>query len=212
MGIKPSKHFEHYFTAKPKAKPEYMLIRDFLRGRSFQFLTASGVFSKKRIDLGTKLLIESMVLPDEGLVLDIGCGYGAVGIVAASLKPNVRVIMTDINERAVWLAKRNIQLNGIFNAEVRRGDLYNPVRELTFNCILSNPPVSAGLSVVKEIVTSAPQHMAEGAVFQMVVRSKVYGERLKQFFTENFGNVEVLARGSGYRVLISRKYNKAWSR
>lgn len=211
MGAKPPNDFEHYFAAKPKVKPECMLIRAFLRGKSFKFLTASGVFSKKRIDLGTKLLIESMVLPDEGLILDIGCGYGAVGIVAASLKPKVKVIMTDINERAIWLTKRNIRLNRILNAEVRRGNLYNPVSELTFNCILSNPPVSAGLSVVKEIVANAPQHMAKDATLQMVVKSKVGGERLKQVFTEAFGNVEILARGSGYRVLMSKKHDKAES-
>ena len=81
--------------------------------------------------------------------MDIGCGYGAVGIVAASLNPKLNVVMTDVNVRAVRLAKKNIELNKIANAEVRYGHLYEPVEGLVFNCVLSNPPVSAGMDTVK---------------------------------------------------------------
>jgi len=91
---------EHYFTPKPKSKPKFGIIQTRLRGIPFKFLTASGVFSKKRVDLGTKLLIEAMVLPESGHVLDMGCGYGAVGIAAAKLNPNLHGVMVDINERA----------------------------------------------------------------------------------------------------------------
>ncbi len=196
----------HYFSEKPKAKPRYRLIQAFLRGKTFKFLTASGVFSKKRVDLGTKLLIESMVLPESGLVLDVGCGYGAIGIAAASLNPKLHVVMVDINERAVKLARRNIELNKVHNAEVRRGNLYEPVKGLTFNCILSNPPVSAGLAIVKAIITEAPKHMAEKATLQMVLRSKVGGKRIQQIFQETFGNCTILARESGYRVLMAQKH------
>ena len=92
---------EHYFAAEPKSKERFGLVRTNLCGRNFEFLTASSVFSKRRIDLGTRLLIESMILPKTGSILDIGCGYGAVGIVAAALCPKLRVIMTDVNVRAV---------------------------------------------------------------------------------------------------------------
>ena len=102
---------EHYFSSEPKSEERFGLVRACLCGRNFEFLTASSVFSKKRIDLGTRLLIESMVLPKEGCVLDIGCGYGAVGIVAASLNPKLHVVMTDVNIRAVRLARKNMELN-----------------------------------------------------------------------------------------------------
>src|SRR4030067_3336095 len=98
---------EHYFGAFPKSEAKLGLIRTSLRGESFEFLTASSVFSKKRVDLGTRLLIEAMVLPATGSVLDVGCGYGAVGIAAAASHPKVHVIMTDVKMRAVRLAKRN---------------------------------------------------------------------------------------------------------
>lgn len=181
------------------------IVRASLRGRPFEFITASGVFSKKRVDLGTRLLIESMILPQEGIVLDVGCGYGAVGIAAAVFNPKLHIVMVDLNERAVWLTKQNIKVNHVSNVEVRRGYLYEPVKDLTFNCVLSNPPVSAGIETVKAIVKEAPICMKEKASLQMVLKSKVCGERLLTVFREAFGNVEVLARQSGYRVLMAEK-------
>ncbi len=202
---KKNERLEHYFAAYPKSKARLGLIRTCLRGEPFEFLTSSSVFSKKRIDLGTRLLIESMVLPEKGDVLDVGCGYGAVGIAAAAFCPNLHVVMVDVNARAVWLARQNIELNRVGNVEVRYGYLYEPVRDLTFNCILSNPPVSAGMDTVKTIIVDAPRFMASSALFQMVVRSKIAGKKLPSIFEETFGNVEVLARKSGYRVLMAEK-------
>jgi 16S rRNA G1207 methylase RsmC len=196
---------EHYFTSKPKSKPEIKLIRAYLRGRYFQFLTSSGVFSKKRVDLGTKVLVNHMILPEKGYVLDIGCGYGVIGIVAAALNPNLHVVMVDVNRRAVKLAKRNIRINGVSNIEVRCGNLYEPVRDMVFDCILSNPPISAGLATVKAIIIEAPKYMRCGATLQMVVKSKIGGERLRQIFEETFGNSEILARESGYRIIMAKK-------
>jgi 16S rRNA (guanine1207-N2)-methyltransferase len=135
----------------------------------------------------------------------VGCGYGAVGIAAASFNPKLYVVMVDVNERAVRLAKKNIEINRVDNAEVRRGHLYEPVEGTAFNCILSNPPVSAGLATVKALITEAPRHMTEKATFQMVVKSKIGGKRLQLIFEEAFGNFAVLARESGYRVLIAEK-------
>jgi len=198
---------EHYFTKRPKSKTRFGLIRTYVRGRFFEFLTASGVFSKERVDLGTRLLIESMVLPKEGCVLDVGCGYGAVGIVAAKGNPRLRVVMVDVNERAVKLARKNIEINCVSNAEVKCGHLYEPIKGLMFNCVLSNPPVSAGMDTVKSIITEAPTYMESKALFQMVVKSKVGGKRLQSIFEEAFGNVAVLARESGYRVLIAEKHS-----
>jgi 16S rRNA (guanine1207-N2)-methyltransferase len=146
-----------------------------------------------------------MVLPPKGCVLDIGCGYGAVGIVAAAVQPSLEVYLADVNGRAVWLARQNIEKNRIYNAEAKHGFLYEPVKNLAFDCILSNPPVTAGMQTVKLIILEAPAHMTNKATFQMVVKSKVAGKRLHAFFEEAFGTVEVLARESGYRVLLSKK-------
>lgn len=195
---------DHYFASRPKSKLALGILRVNLRGIRFEFLTASGVFSKKHLDLGTRLLIDSMILPEKGCVLDIGCGYGAVGIAAATFNPNLRVIMVDVNERAVWLTRQNLEINRVHNAEARRGNLYAPVNDLAFDCVLSNPPVSAGMETVKAIIAGAPERMAKKVPFQMVVKSKIGGKRLHGIFEDVFGNVAVLSRESGYRVLIAR--------
>jgi 16S rRNA (guanine1207-N2)-methyltransferase len=201
-----NKSAEHYFVEHPKSKARFGLIRTYLRGRPFEFLTASGIFSNSRIDPGTRLLIECMVLPERGCVLDMGCGYGPVGIAAASFNPNLHVVLVDVNSRAVRVARQNVEENGASNAEVRRGSLYKPVEGLSFDCVLSNPPVSAGLDTVRAIICEAPKHMSNKGTFQMVVRSKVGGKRFCTFFEETFGNVEIFARESGYRVLMSHKH------
>ena len=201
---KPTRDVEHYFSSAPKSEDKFGLVRASLCGSNFEFLTSSSVFSKRRVDLGTRLLIESMELPRAGCVLDIGCGYGAVGIAAAKFNCALRVVMSDVNMRAVRLAKRNLELNGVTNAEVRYGYLYEPVFGSKFDCILSNPPVSAGMDTVKAIVQQAPKVMASGASFQMVIRSKIGGKALPQLFSETFGNCGILSRESGFRVLVGK--------
>lgn len=200
-----NKSVNHYFQENPKSKLKLGIIYTQLRGVPFQFLTASGVFSKRLVDLGTRVLIEFMILPEKGYVLDVGCGYGAVGIAAAIFNPKLKVFMVDVNERAIWLAKQNIKLNHAENAEVRRSYLYESMKNLTFDCILSNPPVSAGMKTVKAIISEAPKHMTEKALFQIVVKSKIGGKKFQNFLYETFGNVNILARKGGYRVFISEK-------
>lgn len=199
------KSSNHYFVANPKSKMKLGTIRTVLRGRTFEFLTSSGLFSKKRVDLGTRLLIESMILPEDGLILDVGCGYGAIGIAAATFNPNLSVVMVDVNKRAIWLTKQNIKRNNLSNIEVRRGHLYEPAKDLNFNCILSNPPISVGMKAVTAMIVGAPKHMANKACFQMVVRSKIGKKRLRTLLEKVFGNTEILAKKSGYRVFISEK-------
>ncbi|MDR0372869.1 MAG: methyltransferase [Nitrososphaerota archaeon] len=201
-----NKSHEHYFSSAPKSNDRFGTIHASLRGRTFEFLTSSSVFSKKKIDLGTHVLIDAMVLPQKGFVLDIGCGYGAVGITAAAFSPQLHVVMTDVNMRAVQLARQNLAGNRIGNAEVRYGSLYEPVLGLYFDCVLSNPPVSAGMDTVKAIIEGAPRVMATGGSFQMVIRSKIGTKSLPETFCGAFGDCEILARESGYRVLMGKLF------
>lgn len=196
---------EQYYTKQPRSEPRLGIIRTHLRGRFFEFLTSASVFSKRRVDLGTRILIESMVLPEEGYVLDLGCGYGPVGIVAAVSNPNLHVVMVDVNERAVWLAKENVKRNSIENIEVSCGFLYEPVEEMKFDAVLCNPPVSAGMQILLQIVFNAPRHLRDDGSFQLVVRSRIGSKRLQDELKKAFGNVKVLVRKSGYRVFLSKK-------
>ncbi len=199
------KTFEHYFTEKPISKPKLGIIKAYLRGYYFEFLTASGLFSYKKIDYGSRLLIEKMIIKPTDYVLDMGCGYGVIGIVASRFAK--KVVMVDINKRAVWCAKHNIRRNNIKNAVVKRGNLYEPVKGEKFDVILSNLPMSAGLDVVYKIIEGAREHLRDGGSLQVVVRKG--HERVKKKMEEVFGNAEYLAKSGGYRVIISYKRGEA---
>jgi 16S rRNA (guanine1207-N2)-methyltransferase len=205
MPAKPQGNAEHYFSEKPKTPPRFGFVRTCLKGKQFEFTTASSVFSVKHIDLGTRVLIENMQLPEHGNVLDVGCGYGAVGIAAAKLNPALHLVLTDVNRRAVLLARQNAEKNHTPNVEVHVGSLYHPVQGMCFNAVLSNPPVSAGMETVDAIIRNAPAVLNCGGTLQMVVRSKIGKKTLPQAFAETFGNCNVLAIESGYRILLGQK-------
>ena len=196
---------DHYFAENPVSPVRFGIIRTCLRNIPFEFATASSVFSVKRVDLGTRVLVESMVLPEKGCVLDIGCGYGAVGIAAAKFNPKLRIVLTDVNRRAVLLARQNVEKNRLVNVEIRQGNLYDPVKSFCFNCVLSNPPVSAGMATVESIIRGAYSVMGSNSTFQMVIRSKIGKKTLPQVITETFGNSKVLSIESGFRVLMAEK-------
>src|SRR5947199_6466409 len=118
---------EHYFAQRPKAMRRPEQIRFEVRGHAFTFRTDAGVFSRGELDRGTELLLAALEVGPCELILDLGCGYGAIGIVAARLSDGGHVILTDLNERAVRLARGNVAENRITNADVRMGNLYEPV-------------------------------------------------------------------------------------
>jgi len=197
---------EHYFSERPTSPPRLGLVRCSLRGVDFEFLTASGVFSHRRIDAGTRLLIESMTLPEGGAALDLGCGYGPIGIVAARLKPRLQVWMTDVNQRAVALAEENALRNGVENVRIVGGHLYGPVEGLSFDVILSNPPISAGMrKAVEPVIEGATRHLKPGGSLQVVVRTTKGGRSLAALLERYFGGFEVVARRGGYRVLKAER-------
>jgi 16S rRNA (guanine1207-N2)-methyltransferase len=194
---------EHYFSEKPSSTDVRGLIKTRLRGIDFEFETSSGIFSHKRVDLGTRLLIESMRIPTEGKVLDLGCGYGVIGIVLAKLNPMLDVWLTDINTRATVLAMINLRRNGV-RAIVKHGPLYNPVNDIKFNLIIMNPPISAGInSTVKPMILGATGHLVKGGALQLVIQSNKGGRILSAIIEDAFGNLEVTAKSGGFRVFTA---------
>jgi len=197
---------EHYFSKNPTSPEKRGLIKCKLRGIGLEFLTASGIFSYKRIDNGTRLLVESMALPNQGCLLDLGCGYGVIGITAALINPCLEVTMTDVNSRAVTLAAKNAVRNKAMNIATRLGSLYEPVENVKFETIVTNPPISAGIArVVEPIILNAPAYLKMGGTLQLVVQSNKGGRTIAALIEEAFGEVEILARGGGYRVLMGVK-------
>ena len=193
----------HYYSSA-RRKSLYILISDYIRGVTVEFETAAGLFSYEMVDKGTKLLLEVAEIPESGTVLDLGCGYGVIGIVLAKLNPRIRVYMVDISKEAVKLAKRNIKRNGVEDrVTVLLGDLYEPVKGMKFVAIYSNPPLAAGMDVVKRVITEAPNYLEPGGTLQIVVRKGA--EAVKKCMERTFGNVKQLASKEGYKVFLSRK-------
>lgn len=188
----------HYYTEDPSSPLKTRTIEVCIRGHCFRFITASGVFSFGKLDRGTELLLKSMVLERDWRVLDLGCGYGVIGIVASRFVSYV--VMTDINRRAVSIARKNLKINNVRNAEVRWGNLYEPVENEKFDAIITNPPVHAGKDVLREIVINAPQHLNDGGMLQLVIKTSQGARYIKSLMEEKFTEVMELAKGSGYRV------------
>lgn len=154
---------QHYYSQQPEVRHDRRTIDTVLRGKSFRFTSDAGVFSKGDIDYGSRVLIEAMDIPDGSAVLDVGCGYGPIGISAAYLAPKGQVTMIDINSRAVELARENAQHNGIRNVTVMESDVLGALNEQQkFDVILTNPPIRAGKAVVHQIFEEAYEHLNEG--------------------------------------------------
>ena len=145
-----------------------------------------------------------MVLREGGRLLDMGCGIGILGIVAAREMPGLEVVMTDINQRAVELTRLNAKKNKVTNISVHEGFLYEPLGDAMFDTIVSNPPISAGMrKVVFPLVQGAKERLVEGGTLQLVIQSQKGGKMLARVMDETFGEHTVLARKSGYRVLFA---------
>jgi len=194
---------EHYYSEKQTSKLRIKEIEVTLRGNKLKFYTGSGVFSIGQIDKGTKLLIEASIIQPNWKILDLGCGYGAIGISIAKAFPLAHITMTDINERAIKLARMNIELNNLKNIELIKSNLYQNIQE-KFDTIITNPPQLAGRKICFEIIEKAKDHLEKEGLLQLVARHNKGGKELEKKMNEVFGNVEEIAKKGGYRVYVSK--------
>ncbi|HHY61675.1 MAG TPA: methyltransferase [Bacillota bacterium] len=193
---------EHYFTTSPTSPHERRIISYTPRGgRELSFETDAGVFSKTRVDRGTDQLIQAIRISPGQSLLDLGCGYGVVGISIASLHPECEIWMTDINERACELARANARRNGVERVTVVSGDGFDPVRGRMFHVIATNPPIRAGRAVLYRLIEEAHDHLEPGGSFYAVVRTKQGAASLKAFIAQTYGNADEPEIGGGYRVI-----------
>jgi 16S rRNA (guanine1207-N2)-methyltransferase len=194
---------DHYFTERPTSTGGRHTFTTELRGFEVQLVTEAGVFSRERVDRGTRLLIKHIEVRPTDRFLDLGCGYGAVGVIAAKLAPEGHVTLVDINQRAVELARQNIRANGIGNAEALQGDGFAPVADRVFDAIALNPPIRAGLAVVHQLIEQADAHLVPGGRFYLVGRTKQGVMRIAEKMRGVFGNAEEVAKGGGFRLYVS---------
>ncbi len=195
----------HYFTEEPDVPSRRREVDARLRGRSWTFLTDRGVFAREGVDPGTRLLIEAMRVEVGDRVLDLGCGYGPIGLVAATLALRGRVVMVDVNERAAVLARENAARAGLDNVEVYQGDGTAPVRGRTFDVVAMNPPIRSGRDTVRRLLRESREVLRPGGRFYLVVRTAQGAKTLAKEVEGLFAQVREIARGGGYRVYEAMK-------
>lgn len=198
----------HYFSPTPETPSERQMIEARIHGIDFRFVSDTQVFSRRHVDFGTRLMIDTVISDlsarelRRGRLLDLGCGYGVVGIVMKRVFPAMDVILADVNERAVELSKENAKSNQCTFLNISESDGFESI-EGDFQVVLTNPPVRAGKATVFSFYAGASEHLVPGGVLYVVLQKKQGALSSLNRLTELFGNCEVIEKDSGYWVMRS---------
>lgn len=198
---------DHYYsrTQNVESDPKFWDFQ--LRKHSFRFKTDNGVFSKKEVDFGSRLLIEVFEPIDKsGKILDVGCGYGPIGLSLAKSFPEAMVHMIDVNERALALSVENAKLNHIDNIKVYQSDRLLTVVDKDFTDIVTNPPIRAGKHIVHDIFEQSYQHLSSGGTLWVVIQKKQGAPSALVKLEELFNEVETVAKSKGYFIFKAKKH------
>lgn len=194
----------HYFENDQNLKSELRELSYKYNSSFFKFNSDNGVFSKNRIDYGSKLLLETYLneANDNVRLLDVGCGYGLIGIVI-SVITNSYVDMVDVNKRAVHLTNMNIKKYKDFQGRAFISDAYENVNEL-YDVIITNPPIRVGKSKVLEILEGAFDHLKEDGLLYFVIRKDQGALSIKKVL-ESTRKIELINRDKGYYIFKAKK-------
>ena len=189
-----------YYAENPDAAHDIHELRVDLLGEKMTFLTDAGVFSKKMVDFGSQLLLKCLEVNQGETVLDVGCGYGPLGLSLAKAY-GVQATMVDINNRALDLARKNAERNKV-EATIFQSNIYEQV-EGTFDHVISNPPIRAGKQVVHEIIEKSKDFLANSGDLTIVIQKKQGAPSAKSKMEDVFGNCEIVKKDKGYYILRS---------
>jgi 16S rRNA G1207 methylase RsmC len=192
---------EHYFTADPSVPFERVPLTAEVWGRELDLVSGSGVFAQGRLDIGTGVLFRETEPPAPGRILDLGCGYGVIGLAIAAHVPGAEVTGVDVNERAVLLANENAASLGLTNYRATTPD--QGAGE--YDEIWSNPPIRIGKQALHELLlTWLPRLVPDGRAV-MVVGKNLGGDSLQRWLTDQGYPTTRLASAKGFRVLETRR-------
>ncbi len=194
---------EHYFSEKPTSK---IVEKDFemkINGVKITFKTVSGVFSFGKPDRASLVLLK--YFPGvHGNILDLGCGYGLIGIALKATRPDLNIFMSDINERAIRYAKINAKDNNV-NVTIKNGEGFSSWNEELFDAIAFNPPISAGKKVWGSLIKEALKHLKiDGKLICVGFHNKA-GKTVEREMKNIFGNVKTGIKSGGVRIYLSRR-------
>lgn len=193
---------DHYYSKQPQSAEKTSIISCELKNHAFSFTTSSGVFSKRGIDFGSQFLIETFQAPDiAGDFLDLGCGYGPIGISIAYFHDEHQVYMVDINERAVELAKKNAQYHNVSNVHVMQSNGFEHLKGQSFAAIITNPPIRAGKKVIQGFFKESATHLVDKGELWVVVQKKQGAPSIITYLSTLFSKVEVVQKKKGYYII-----------
>lgn len=191
-----------YYDENPDSLHDIHEVKVELLNHPFTFLTDSGVFSKKMVDFGSQVLLETLNFKENERVLDLGCGYGPLGISLAKVQ-RVDATLVDINNRALDLARKNATNNQVA-VTIFQSNIYENISG-HFEYIISNPPIRAGKRVVHSIIEKSIDFLVVNGDLTIVIQKKQGAPSAKAKMATIFGNVEILRKDKGYYVLRSIK-------
>lgn len=198
------KENQMYFATNPTTDHDEHTIHYQINGTTLHFKTDAGVFSKMRVDYGSGVLIKNMaqlIFPPRN-ILDVGTGYGPLGLFAAQFWPEQTVEMVDVNERGLNLARQNAEMNNIKNVKIYQSDVYDQIAsDKKFGLIVTNPPIRAGKTVVSNILAGAKNHLVQNGQLLVVIQKKQGEPSARKLLKDTFGNCTILARDKGYYIL-----------
>lgn len=192
-----------YYEDNQDLSHDFQTLTVELLGQSMRFKTDRGVFSKNGIDYGSRVLLENYQPESAKSFLDVGCGYGTLGLTLAK-KFDLDVTMVDVNSRALDLCRQNAIDNAVSNSKIELSNIYESVSE-KYDAIISNPPIRAGKEVVHEILSGAFGHLNDGGHLTIVIQKKQGAPSAQKKMEEVFGNCQLVARDKGYFILRSYK-------
>lgn len=195
---------DHYYSHRPQTKSNESKFSVDLRDQHMVFYTDHGVFSKGKIDAGTIYLLTCLQVETDAKILDIGCGYGPVGLTLAKESIDRQLVMVDVNERAVHLSKKNSQENQLNHVRILTSDLFDLVRDYDFDHIISNPPIRAGKKVVYQLFEKSFDHLVNGGSLWVVIQKKQGSDSALRKLKEQY-DVEEIGKHKGYRVFRAIK-------
>lgn len=194
----------HYFTDDKTLEHDYQTFDFQMRNVSLKLTTDRGVFSKDYVDFGTQVLLENLALDDCKKALDLGCGYGPIGLFIATYNKTCDVLLADVNPRALELVEMNIINNHIEHAKVMLSNGFEHIHS-TFDLIVTNPPIRAGKETVFRMYEGAYEHLEKGGVFYVVIQKKQGAPSSVAKIESLFGHCEILTKTKGYWVLFAKK-------
>ena len=194
----------HYFINDDSIKSKKRIIKTTINNKDYEFVSDNGVFSKDEIDYGSKALLNVLLKEDlKGDLLDLGCGYGLIGVVLKNEFPELNIDMIDINLRAIELSKQNCDINKVSNY-VFESNGFEKINK-GYNVIITNPPIRAGKEVVYSFFENSFDTIKKNGTLYVVMRKSHGAKSAMEKLNSLFNNCELIKKDKGFYIFKANK-------